>query len=500
MKVVVFEHPRIASYEKFNDIANTPLWSCLMGGYVAAGLQAKGAEVIYLDHAKPGCGFETSLARLLSLSPDLLAVNAVYFWEHTEKLFEFFTTIRELGFSGHLNLFGFFPSLVYSEILRVRPAIDSVAVGECEHTITALWETLRMNGLPRTVAGLATRDKENTIHYRARPVEKKPDLFPFPLRSETTDPTVTILASRGCYNRCSFCLIPPFDDQHGGWRGRSPKNIAEEIRGYKKKGYATFYFSDPNFIGPGKQGQERTLQLLEMLEELDITYGMETRPNDLDDEMMKALVDSGLTSLLMGVESGSASQLRHLSKHSSAETASAAISLCRKYGIDPEIGFLMFLPDGDLDDLKENFSFLQQNRLLTRLDRTANLLCHRQLVLRGSAGYENYLQSGRLTATGMFGFEGIVSFRDPMMEAICEVVLCACHTVLREMMNKNSPVYWQNPIPACCDSLNNLLIGVFTRKLETGGEIDRGREKELISKEISAIIHSHRKRAQSLRG
>jgi hypothetical protein len=487
MKVVVFEHPRIASYEKFNDIASTPLWSCLMGGYVAAGLQAGGAEVIYLDHARPGTDFAASLSRLLSLSPELLAVNAVYFWEHSVKMFDFFQALRDRGFSGHLNLFGFFPSLVYQEILLNTPSVDSIAVGECEHTLAALWRALQNGGRQTAIAGLATRDRDGTVRYQPRPVEKDPDLFPPPLRPESADPTVTLLASRGCYNRCSFCLIPPFDAQHGGWRGRSPEHIAGEIRSHRERGCSTFYFSDPNFIGPGKKGRERTLRLLDMLKELDITYGMETRPNDLDDDMMKALVYSGLTSLLMGVESGSAGLLRHINKHSSAETAATAISLCRKYGIDPEIGFLMFLPDGGLDDLKMNYAFLRENKLLTRLDRTANLFCHRQIVLRGTAGYESFRRSGRLTPSGVFDFEGVVSFRDPGVEPICEVVLFACHTVLREMMDESSPVYWQNPDPGCSDALNTFLTELFPRSLTTAGDIEVNREKDLIRREISAI-------------
>lgn len=490
MKVVVFEHPRIASQERFNDIANTPLWSCLMGGYVAANLQTKGADVTYLDHAQPGCRFADSLSRLLALSPDLLAINGVYFWEHTEALFKFFGSLREDGFTGHLNLFGFFPSLVYEEILRATLAVDSIAVGECEHTITALWHALENGEGLNDVAGLASRSGDGVIRYKERPVENNPDLFPFPLRPDTPDPTRTILASRGCYNRCSFCLIPPFDGQRSGWRGRSPENIMEEIREARERGYTKFYFSDPNFIGPGKNGRARTRRLLEMLKGLKITYGMETRPNDLDDEIMRNLVESGLTSLLMGVESGSAGQLRRINKHSSAETASSAISLCRKYGIDPEIGFLMFLPDASLDDLKVNFSFLQENELLTRLDRTANLLCHRQIVLRGTAGYENYRQSGRLTTTGVFGFEGIIEFQDPKVTPICEVVLFACHTVLHEMMRETSPVYWQNPNGDCSSSLNSYITSVFARTIEVQGEIDVGREKELIRSEISAIIEA----------
>ena len=36
MRILLLEHPREASEAHFNDIANTPLWSCLMTGYTGA--------------------------------------------------------------------------------------------------------------------------------------------------------------------------------------------------------------------------------------------------------------------------------------------------------------------------------------------------------------------------------------------------------------------------------------------------------------------------------
>ena len=54
MKIIVLEHPRIGSKKRFNDIANTPLWSCLMGGYAAASLEQDGFDTVFLGHAIPG--------------------------------------------------------------------------------------------------------------------------------------------------------------------------------------------------------------------------------------------------------------------------------------------------------------------------------------------------------------------------------------------------------------------------------------------------------------
>ncbi len=470
MKTVVLEHPRISSEKRFNDIANTPLWSCLMGGYAAAALEQPGLEVVFIDDALPGVTFEETTARILTLSPALLCVNAVYFWEHTDKLFDFFIRLKQKGFSGHINLFGFFPSLVYADILRSVEAVDSIAVGEFEHTLVELAAVLATEETLENIQGLATRVDGEAVRLTVREPDKDPDRFIFP-KHTTLDSTAIILGSRGCYNRCSFCLVPTFDNQTSRWRGRSPLNIFKEIETHIAKGVNDFYFADPNFIGPGREGRARTLQLLELLKTLNITFGMETRPNDLDDEIMGHLVEAGMTSLLIGIESGSTTILRHIQKSSTTTVGAQAIRLCSDHGIDPEIGFLMFVPDGTIRDLRDNLLFLKKNRLLDRLDRTANLLSHKQIVLAGTTGYAEYERRGCLKKSGIFGFEGEVRFVDPQVEWFSNLVIFACSTVLRTMSEEDSPIFWQKTTSPIFQATNQYLVDLFDKLLE---EVETG--------------------------
>jgi hypothetical protein len=464
MKTIVLEHPRLSSEKRFNDIANTPLWSCLMGGYAASALEQPGFEVVFIDDALPGVTFAETTEKILTHSPELLCVNVVYFWEHTEKLFDFLTNLRQEGFTGHINLFGFFPSLVYTDILRSVGAVDSIAVGEFEHTLVELGSMLAGEGSLENVRGLATRLNGGHVHLTVREPDNDPDRFNFP-KQTVLDSTATILGSRGCYNRCSFCLVPTFDNQIGLWRGRSPLNIFKEIERLAATGVKDFYFADPNFIGPGKAGRERTLELLELLKPLNITFGMETRPNDLDDKIMAHLVEAGMTSLLMGIESGSSNILRHIKKSSTTNVGTQAIQLCFDHGIDPEIGFLMFVPDAIIHDLRDNMLFLKKNNLLDRLDRTANLLSHKQIVLAGTTGYAEYERQGRLRKSGVFGFEGEVLFVDPKVEWISELVIFACSTILRSMSDEQSPIFWKKTISPVFQATNRYLVDLFDKLL-----------------------------------
>ena len=495
MNVVILEHPRIRSEAHFNDIANTPLWSCLLAGYAAACIRQAGHEATIVDAPRLGWSFERTRHEIINAGPGLLCIHAVYFWEHTVALFDFIAALRRDGFSGHINLFGFFPTMAYPVILNSYPAVDSIAVGEGEWTLTKLSNCLAAGLDWQMVAGLARRRSDGTSALVQRPAEPEPDRFPFPLRPVMDDETVSVLASRGCYNHCRFCPIPAFYNDGPLWRGRSPDNVAEEITALMARGAEDFYFVDPNFIGPGARGKERTRRLLALLEPMPLTFGMETRANDLDDELLDRLMSAGLQSLLIGIESGSRRILENLDKHDQVSSGEAAIRACRKAGIEPEVGFLMFVPDATLGDLDENFAYLRRNHLLGRLDRTANLLCHRQIIFMGTSGYRRFREEGRITGAGPLGFHVDVSWQDGRARWMADVIGDACLYVLAETGKPSSPLFWQrHPDWRRCSAVNDYLVDLFAAlvsDLKAVKSIPAAAEsKSAVQKELKKIIET----------
>ena len=471
MHICIIEHPRISSRTHFNDIANTPLWSCLMGRSAAAALTAAGHDVTFLDAAGQGLDFDDTRNRVTDLAPDLLAVNAVYFWEHSPRLLELITTLKDQRPSMHINLFGFFPSLAFAQLLTLCPAVDSVCVGECEQTLVQLAGALAHKRNFRAVPGIAFERDGSIAFPSPRPPALDPDRFRFPFHPEDAEDdndTASILGSRGCYNCCAFCPIPVFYNRGPLWRGRSPENILKEVKWLiEEKGFRRFYFVDPNFVGPGKAGRRRTLELMADLAPLEIRFGMETRPDDLDADMLAAMTRAGLESLLLGIESGSPEVLGNLSKHTSINSSSRAIHLCRRAGIEPEVGFLMHTPDATVADLIHNLNFLEENDLLDRLDRTANLLCHRQIVFRGTRGFRGYETAGRILGSDALGFQVEIAWKDAGAKWVADVMVPVCLDVLRLTGDRTSLLYWMTTAAnkAVCGQVNDRLVEAFRKIL-----------------------------------
>ena len=482
MKILILEHPRISSATRFNDIANAPLWSCLLAGYTASALLAAGHEAEIIDAQKNRWNFQKTKKEIIRTSPPLLLINAIYFWEHTDKLFDFLTELRASGYLGHINLFGFFPTLAWNPILKHSQAVDSIATGEPEHILVELADRLQLKKAWQNIPGLAHKTDGIVKYNGFRKPEKNPDLFPFPVRNDDADETATILASRGCYNACSFCPVPSFYNNGPLWRGRTPSNILTEISQLYNQGRREFYFIDPNFVGPGIKGRQRIFNLAEQLQKIDITYGIETRPNDLNDTIMAALVSSGLKSLLLGIESGSSDILDGMGKHSSRTISENAIKICRSAGLEPEAGFLMFVPDSGLEDIERNFSFLKQNLLLDKLDRTVNLLSHYQIVLLGTPGYQLFENRGMLVKKGVAGFEADVLYRSRRVKWLKDVMVEVCRYILKIMSEKTSPVYWKKSDQKKHFTVNNFIVNLFYDVLQQAK-----REKNLPSAAILAV-------------
>ncbi len=532
MSIVLLEPPRPKSPERFEDVVNAPLSACLFTGYIAAVLREHEIEVDIINAYLNDWTIEETISHLLKKDFYLLGVHTVYLWDKTRAVFNMLSSIKSENPAIHVNLYGYYPTFAYEKILEDFPFIDSVTVGEPEFTSLDLAKRiLGKKGITSgnfksrkptkedentpplsppceggdrgevnqntflhppsqggdggvenffpdgmNMPGLAFKNKNGNVIFNPRSPIQNLDQLPYPDRQDIElyqkKGIVTyIQGSRGCYGHCTFCYLNPFYKQENQWRGRSAKNIFDEILKLHTEHFIErFYFSDANFFGPGKSGKERAITLAELIltHDLNIHFGFECRANDIEEYSLSRLVMAGLTNVFLGLESGDPASLKRFKKHTTVDENKKAIQLLRDYGIEPTFGFIMFEPNSTLESVRNNFEFLKEMDIMTTPSVTAHLLHHRQTLFEGTPDYYQVMRETTNTNGSFTNYEIFYRIRNPNVETFSEIISSVCSTVLSLLpKNFNCETNASNTgiESTSLNLLNNTLIASFDRTL-----------------------------------
>jgi len=478
LSIVLLEPPRPENPNRLEDVVNAPLSACLFTGYIFSVLHKNKIEAEIINAHLYNWSMEKTVSFLSSKNIPLLCVHIVYLWERTQNVFDMLSAIKSSNKAMHINLYGYYPTFAYKIILEDLPHIDSVTVGEPEFTALELAQHISQNRATDEIhiQGLASRNNQGNVVFSPRPLVQDLDQLPYPDRQDIDlykkkGIATYIQGSRGCYGHCTFCYLNLFYGQANLWRGRSAKNIFDEIlKLHTEHSIENFYFSDANFFGPGKPGKERAVTLAELIlaHDLNIRFGFECRANDFEEYSLSRLVMAGLTNVFLGLESGDPASLKRFKKHTTVDENKQAIQLLRDYGIEPTFGFIMFEPNSTLESVRNNFEFLQEVCIMTTPVVTAHLLHHRQTIFAGTPDYQSMIPDLACQDTAFTKYEIIYKIKDPKVEAFSTVISHVCKTAL-SLLPKTFTCE-NNASDSCIESnilrtLNNTLIAIFAKTL-----------------------------------
>ncbi|MCX5692598.1 MAG: radical SAM protein [Candidatus Omnitrophica bacterium] len=178
---------------------------------------------------------------------------------------------------------------------------------------------------------------------------------------------ISILGSRGCVRRCSFCN----DTVMWGkpFRLRSPENIVEEMK-YCVNKYKTEVFKFCDLMLNGSIDFITRLSELLIKEDLRV-YGPGSYPRvvwhgqvavrkDMDFSLFKKMMESGFTVASVGVESFSNKVLRLMNKGYVADEAVQFLRYHKEAGIEVQINTIVGFPGETEDDLKETMDYIKK--------------------------------------------------------------------------------------------------------------------------------------------
>lgn len=167
----------------------------------------------------------------------------------------------------------------------------------------------------------------------------------------------TVVASRGCPFKCTYCqptLVKIFGNK---LRMRSPTNIVAEIAALKGEfGVEGIFFHDDTFTAHRRWLTEMCDRLIE--DNLDILWACNTRADVKDVETFKKMYNAGLRYLHVGAESGSQRILDEVyCKGIKLEDIRETIYAAKKAGIRSGCFFMLGAPTETREELNRTIRF-----------------------------------------------------------------------------------------------------------------------------------------------
>ena len=221
------------------------------------------------------------------------------------------------------------------------------------------------NALLRLMVVLHDNDKsiDRILHG---PAQADLDLLPFPdfalvdihsyHRLSDGRPSLSILSSRGCPYKCTFCNSKVMHE-NGTVRFRSPENIVEEIRQLKALwGVTSFRFQDDTFT----LGLPRMRMLTKLLKNEDITFRCFGRVDSCSVEMVSLLYEGGCRHIAFGIESGSPSMLERMEKHQTVADIRSGIANAKAAGLVVRVYLLVGFPGESWDTVRKTADLMAE--------------------------------------------------------------------------------------------------------------------------------------------
>ncbi len=243
----------------------------------------------------------------------------------------------------------------------------AAVLGEGEITFAeivkaALDGPLTLNSLS-DIQGIAFWDGDKLIETENRPRIQDLDVLPFPARELLSIyPHTSMITSRGCPYRCTFCSTSRF---WGTTCYNSAEYVGEEIEMLVRKFKVRFIsFYDDLFIAKRK----RLLEIIHSLEKRGllgkIPFSCSVRADLIDDELASLLVRLGIKYVTIGLESGDNETLKYLKgRDVTVSQNQDAIQILQENKIKINAYFIIGSPLETQEKLDRTYNFIVKTKV-----------------------------------------------------------------------------------------------------------------------------------------
>lgn len=326
--------------------------------YIAAVLEKNGISVKIIDGSAVDMSWEDLENEIHGYSPDLIGITAL-----TPTINQALKTaqIAKNICDAFVVLGGYHPTFTYNELLK-NNFLDAIIIGEGEYTMLELAKAIEDGTDLREVKGIATKE----FITPPRPIIENLDELPFPARHllpmdkykilNMKLTTGTMISGRGCPHKCSFCSSAAM---HGHkLRMRSAGNIVDEMEHLIDVHDAEMIaFMDDTFTMNRKRVEEVCAEIKNR--DLDFYWGATARVDNLSENLLKKMKDSGCITLFLGVESADQQHLDNLNKNVTIDRIRKTFELTRQLGVRTIASAVLGMPGDTRQSIEKTINFVK---------------------------------------------------------------------------------------------------------------------------------------------
>jgi radical SAM superfamily enzyme YgiQ (UPF0313 family) len=259
---------------------------------------------------------------------------------------------------------GVHPTLMPEDVL-VNTQVDFIIRGEGEESFLKL-----INGMDKdNIPGLSYRKDGKYVHNPYGELIKDLDTLPFPayhllpianykaaLGSYKRLPVISMISTRGCPGKCTFCLGSYLG---GHVRMHSVRYLIDEIKMLQRDfGIKEISFYDDTFTTYKHKVQEFCRQIIE--EKIDLTWVCFARVDFIDGETLMLMKKAGCHQIMYGIESGNEQILKNIKKMTSMDKAKEMVALTKKIGIECRTAFMLGNPGETEETMQQTLDFAKK--------------------------------------------------------------------------------------------------------------------------------------------
>lgn len=348
------------SFHKGDGLGRKPPQSVMI---LATLLRARGFDdTSCIDAQLLGYSPQDTVDKLLELKPDIVGMTVwTDFWHPawlTVKLLreQLPDTIIVLG-GPHCT--------VYPEETLIASKADFVVAGDGEDVLHAIVEDCAANIPVRDLPG-TWRYENGAVIAPPVPLAAVSDITTIPppdrrlldFRKYTSvlgssDFETTMITSRGCPYKCTFCKI---DVQKV--YARTAEQVVEEFRQIADLGITDVQIYDDTF----SWGRQRVIDICNGLidNRIDVRWAIRDRANRADPELYKLMKKAGAYRIHFGVETGSPRILKETGKFLTLDQVETAMKYARDAGLATIAYYMFGFPDETMADAEMTLEFARK--------------------------------------------------------------------------------------------------------------------------------------------